>query len=184
MSTWVTDENGVVHIPLGDGFEALIFDRHKEKAANFYWRHKITRKKNVVKHYAEASVIEELREKYGKYTSLHRVVADAPKDTEVDHKDGNGLDCRDFNLRLANSSQNSSNRHYQNSTGYRGVVRRLRCKNKPFAAQIEKDGKNRFIGGFVTAIEAAIAYNREALRVFGDFAILNVVPEEQSCRQS
>jgi hypothetical protein len=176
FATWITDENGIVHIPLRDGFEAVINESKKEVASDFLWRLKVQKRKNVTKYYAEASVIEELRETYGFYTSLHIVVFGPKNSKEVDHKDGNGLNCLDSNLRDATRSQNSSNRHYVNSTGYRGVVRQQRCVTNPFAAQIDYEGKNHYLGSFRTAMEAGIRYNIEAIRVFGEFAILNQIP--------
>ena len=176
VATWITDESGLVHIPLGKGFEAIICAHRKELASDFLWRLKL-HTKTKTKYYAEAAVIEELRHKYGRWTSLHRVIAGVPKGVQVDHKNGNGLDCRDDNLRPATGSQNASNRHYQNSTGYRGVARKPRCVTKPFMAQIEYDGRNHNLGSFKTAIEAAARYNTEAIRVFGEFAILNQILE-------
>lgn len=169
VSTWTTDEHGIVHIPLGDGIDALISGGKKAIASDFIWRLKPDKRG---KPYVYAHVIEELRSKYGRYTSLHRVVLGVESEIEVDHEDGDGLNCVDSNLRPATSSQNSSNRHYINSTGYRGVCKRNSKKN-PYAAQIEYDGKNHYLGVFKTAAEAALRYNAEAIKVFGEFAILN-----------
>jgi hypothetical protein len=125
--------------------------------------------------YVEAAVVEELRNRYGKYTSLHRVVADAPSGAEVDHRDGNGLNCVDGNLRIATQNQNAVNRKYDNPSGYRGVRRNPWGS---FVVQITYDGKNHHLGSFSSAEEAGLAYNAEESRVFGEFAILNDIPED------
>lgn len=40
---------------------------------------------------------------------MHRVVIDCPLDRKPDHKNGNGLDNRECNLRVADDLQNSCN---------------------------------------------------------------------------
>lgn len=44
---------------------------------------------------------------------LHRIIMDAPSGTEVDHWNGNGLDCRRTNLRITTSKGNQNNRRQQ-----------------------------------------------------------------------
>lgn len=54
---------------------------------------------------------------------------------------------------------------------YRGVVR-IRKTGK-FGARIKANRKHVWLGTFITAIEAAKAYDREAFRVLGRKATLN-----------
>jgi len=175
VATWTTDANGIVHIPLKNGFEATISESKKEIASDFTWRLKKHSKKSATgpdKYYAEASVPEEYRGRFKhRHESLHRVVSGVPDGVQVDHKNGNGLDCTDGNIRWATTSQNTSNRHYKNSTGYRGVFKIWKSGN--FGAQIDYQGKNHYLGSFPTAQQAARRYNAEAIEIFGDFAILN-----------
>ena len=178
VATWWPDSYGNIHIPLEDGHEAVISNSKKAIASQFSWhlkKHSVKKGKlrGAIKLYAETCAVEELRDRYGKHTSLHRVVADAPPGIEVDHKDGNGLN--------ATRSQNACNRHYANKSGYRGVVIQKNCTFKKFMAQIEYGGENHRLGSYPTAIEAAMAYNAEAKRMFGDFAVLNQV-EENICQ--
>ena len=174
-SAWITDDNGVVHIPLRDGYEALIDAADRELAAYFNWNLHMPPQKNPNKKpkpYAEATVLEEFRADLGDSISLHRLLTGVPKSVEIDHENGNGLDCRQHNMRIATRSQNASNRHYPHrKSPYRGVVR----AKKKWAAQLEQNGKNKHLGVRDTPEEAALLYNEAALKAFGEFAILNKI---------
>jgi len=103
---------------------------------------------------------------------MHRVIMDAPKGFEVDHINNNRLDNRKENLRICTSSQNKMNTKYKNKAGYRGVS--INCSGK-YRALIRFDGKNIHLGVFITAKEAAIAYNEAAVKYHGEFANLNKI---------
>ena len=106
----------------------------------------------------------------GKTIYMHRIILDAPIGVMVDHVNGNGLDNRRQNLRLATKSQNNANRNgYQNRTGFRGVE----PHKKRFIAVIWINHKRKNVGRFDTAIEAAIARDMAAKKVYGEFAKLN-----------
>lgn len=116
----------------------------------------------------------------GKRTALylHRFVYPTSA-RHVDHKNRNKLDCRKENLRPANGTQNAANSGLRrdNTSGYKGV--HWRKDGQKWVAQISDHlaGKKRRIGDFETVIEAARAYDREARRLFGEFAYLNF-PDE------
>src|SRR5262245_39004982 len=46
----------------------------------------------------------------GTTQQAHRVVTNCPPDLIVDHRNHNGMDCRDENLRICTNAQNSRNR--------------------------------------------------------------------------
>lgn len=58
-----------------------------------------------------------------KGTLLHRCVLDAPPGYDVDHRNGNTLDCRRENLRIVTHKDNLRNRKVSaiNKSGYTGV---------------------------------------------------------------
>jgi len=62
------------------------------------------------------------------------------------------------------------------SSNYRGVC--TINNSKSWVSQIKKDGKKYYIGSFQTEIEATRAYDKKAIELFGDKAILNL-PEEK-----
>lgn len=110
----------------------------------------------------------------GTSKSLHREVMEqalgrklATRE-EIDHINGNALDNRRENLRIATRSQNAMNtRMYANNkTGFRGV---RRTKNK-YEASITSDGKRYPLGFFDTAEEAHEAYKAKAKELHGEFA--------------
>lgn len=104
---------------------------------------------------------------------LHRFVLSAKSGTIVDHKNGDHLDNRRANLRLASKGENTINRDRlsTNHSGYKGVSQR----GSRYRAFVHKDGTTIYLGSFSSAKDAACAYNRGAKKHFGKFAKLNRV---------
>lgn len=104
---------------------------------------------------------------------MHRVIMCTPEGMEVDHINGNGLDNQKYNLRNCTPNQNRINRmsNLNGSSKYKGVsICRKRGKAE---ANISKNGKNKFIGYFKTEVEAALAYDKKAKELHGEYAKLN-----------
>lgn len=96
----------------------------------------------------------------------------------IDHKDGNGLNNQKSNLRPCTHAQNmyNSGPKSNNTSGYKGVYySKTRRGTKKYIAQIGINGKMKFIGCFYNPVDAAIAYNRVASELHGEFANLNLV---------
>lgn len=91
----------------------------------------------------------------------------------VDHANGDGLDNRRANLRLATPSQNGANiaAPRSNTSGYKGV--NLYRRTGRWRAHITVAQRQRHLGYFATAEEAARAYDSAALAAWGAFARLN-----------
>ena len=109
---------------------------------------------------------------------LHRVVMNATADQMIDHINGNGLDCRRANLRIASAGENSANRKKsknQSTSRYKGVA--LQKATRKWSAHIRIDGIKKHLGTYETEAEAAIAYNIAATQAFGEFAKLNEICE-------
>lgn len=99
-------------------------------------------------------------------------------DGELDHINGNPHDNRWENLRLCSRSDNAKNRriYTNNSVGYKGVYP-LKYKGRivKYGAKIQNEGVAKYLGSFVTPEEAAEAYNKECLKLHGNFADLNII---------
>lgn len=89
----------------------------------------------------------------------------------VDHKDGDRFNNTRENLRLCSAKQNAQNRpkRSDSSSPYKGVSR----KSKGWGAWITEEGTSVFLGTYPTAEAAAMAYDRKARQLYGDFAKVN-----------
>lgn len=110
---------------------------------------------------------------------LHRVILsrilgrELLKTEHVDHVNGNGLDNRRCNLRLATPSQSQQNqpRDRANTSGYKGVTL---CKaTLRWKAQIQVNKKHMHLGYFTTPELAYAAYCEAAKELHGEFARLD-----------
>lgn len=110
----------------------------------------------------------------GKLIFMHHLVFGIfPLESLIDHINRNPLDNRVNNLRIANKSENGINRmeNKNNTSGYKGVTY-LKNNNK-WMAGIKINYKRKYLGSFNTALEASIAYDKEAKKQFGDYSYLN-----------
>jgi HNH endonuclease len=104
---------------------------------------------------------------------IHRMIrADVPRQTDIDHIDGDGLNNTRSNLRVANRSQNAANAGQRSDSlqPHKGIVR---VPSGKWAARV----RTTHIGTFATEEAAARAYDHAARSLFGKFARLNF-PEE------
>lgn len=106
---------------------------------------------------------------------LHRVIMERKlgrplkPSEQVDHINGDRLDDRRSNLRVATHSQNSFNVRRKNSVGYMGVARNW----KRYLAHIRAFTVPIYIGTFDTPEEAAWMRDQWALALHGEFANTN-----------
>jgi len=119
---------------------------------------------------------------------MHRVILarkigrELQNGEQVDHINRNRLDNRRENLRLATPQINTLNRGLSsnNTSGFLGVSNAHRPKRiKQWHAYITINRKRRFLGIFLTAKEAARAYDKAARELHGEFATLNFPDEVQ-----
>lgn len=104
---------------------------------------------------------------------LHRFLMDAKSGQQIDHVNGNTLDCRRCNLRFATDSENQRNRgkHRDNSSGYKGVD--WMPQKQKWRARICVNRNEIHLGLFDSPVDAAKVYDEAALKYHGRFARTN-----------
>lgn len=154
-------------IRLTNGMVALVDDEDYEKVIAYKWR--------FDGRYATTVIDKESQQK----VYMHRFLTRAETGELIDHKNGDTLDNRGENLRKANYRENSANRklYAHNTTGFKGVYRYSRG-SKRWRAAITFNDKQISLGYYANPIEAAKAYNKKAVELFGEFAKLNVIEGE------
>lgn len=96
-------------------------------------------------------------------------------DKLIDHKNGDILDNRKVNLRIVTKNQNAYNSKLNslNTTGFKGVSKRVRKTKTNYRAYITICGHQYNIGHFDTAEEAAEAYRKKSLELHGEYSVFN-----------
>jgi hypothetical protein len=159
-------DDSTARIPLTRGFVAIIDAQDRDRVTAHSWS--VSTRQGT--HYAKTDIA-------GRRIYLHRFVLNAWPGAEVDHKNGDGLDCRRANLRFATRSQNNANRHRlrpKKSSRYRGVYYSTRGR---WVGQV-KTQSGILTARFATEDEAAAWYNKVARLHFGEFARLNALPSD------
>lgn len=107
------------------------------------------------------------------YLLMHRLIMDAKKGQEVDHRYRHGLDNRKENLRLCTRQQNRFNSKSQKgcTSLYKGVS--WHEATKKWQVYLCVDYKNKNLGSFDSQEDAAIRYDEAAKKNHGKFARLN-----------
>jgi len=109
---------------------------------------------------------------------LHREIMKPPLGLWVDHINGNALDNRRSNLRLATPSQNQFNkRKTKSKTASRFIGVSFDKTNGQWMSKLAYQRKLMWLGRFDSEIDAARAYDEAAKKYRGEFARLNFPSE-------
>ena len=137
-------------IKLTQGKIAIVDDEDYEHLSGFKWH----AQKNGNTFYARRGA--SIGNGKQKTIRMHREIFKVPDGLAMDHVNGNGLDNRKINLRIATSRQNSQNRHQSTTSKYPGVT--WHVNRRKWQAQMHIDGVHRYLGLFPTEEEAFNKY--------------------------
>jgi hypothetical protein len=141
---------------------ALVDDEDVEMLSSIVWRRQINKRKV----YARGRTVD------GKPVLMHRLIMGNP-DCDVDHINGDGLDNRRENLRLATRRQNNGNQTKTRGTSRFKGVSWSKHVSKWVARCNMSTGDYRHLGCFSDEEAAARAYDAAAEVAFGEFALTN-----------
>lgn len=153
-------------IPLTQGFFAIVNDEKYDELSQYKWcGRKINNTCYAYRHEGKKTIF------------MHRQILNTPKGKLTDHKNRNGLDNRIENLRICNHSQNAMNSGLmdRNTSGYRGVY--WAKDHDDWRARIFCNNVWIQLGHFDSKEDAARAYDKKAIELFGEFARLNFPKE-------
>lgn len=159
-------------IPLTQGKFALVDDEDYARIAGYKW---FAHRRSGNFYAARQASIGEKKQIM---IHMHQEVLQLYDATRVcDHINGDGLDNRRCNLRVATKSENSRNRKKRRgcSSRFKGVFWRER--NKKWEAQVGLTNGERktclFLGSFSSEEDAARVYDAYAREIYGKFARTN-----------
>lgn len=154
-------------LALTKGLVALVDDADFHLTEGFRWC--ASKSKGNATYYAKSARTVKRAPVY-----LHRLIMQPDGKRVVDHRDGNGLDCRRSNMRVCTQAQNAANCVKKGKSSiYRGIKK---CYGG-WMARLKFNYREIYLGYYRSEIEAAAAYNEGAKIYFGEFARLNVLPD-------
>jgi hypothetical protein len=161
---WTLDADGVtVSVPLaGSRSFALVLLPDARKIVGQPWR--------LDKDGYASYVIWGVGSKRCQTVYMHRVILGAERGQVTDHRNGDRIDNRRGNIRLATQSQNSANRYRllpNTSSRFRGVT--FHKASGKWQAQLKHLKRNYHLGLYERQEDAARAYDRAARQTWGEF---------------
>ncbi len=159
--------NDIGIIWLTKGAFAIVDIEDYERLSKFKWQ-------SSLRGYASRS--EWRSGKPNKMYLMHRVINKTPDGLHTDHINGHIIDNRKQNLRNATNGQNRANSvksTNSKTSRFKGVC--WDKQKRKWHAQITKNNKVYHLGRFHVEEKAAQAYDKAALEMHGEFALINAI---------
>lgn len=164
-------------IPLTQGKFAIVDDENFEQLSKHKWC--VQKAENTF--YAIRGIGGRLNHRV---ISMHRQILGLKHGDgkQTDHKNHNGLDNREANLRVCINTQNQHNRlkaknkrtsQYKGIYWHKGRIYKGKQYKGRWQVEIQFNKKRIYLGSFHNEIKAAKMYDKKAKVLFGEFANLN-----------
>jgi hypothetical protein len=171
----IIEGKSACRVPLTKGHFALIDEDDRDLICRRSWCVRKSIGRDV--YYTHAAK----RGEHGEHltTSMHVEIMGVHPGMDIDHINGDGLDNRRSNLRVCPHQKNAWNAIRRNkstiTSGYKGVSWYRR--DSRWRAYVVIDAKQTHLGYFDDEVEAAMAYDKAARELFGEFARVNFPTE-------
>jgi len=156
---------GTVRIPLSSrkypNLYAIIDEEDYELVGQYSWS-----PRSQDQRYAQAYIGGGRKDR--RVVLMHRLIMGFPKTGMIDHIDGDGLNNSRSNLRLVTPGENTVNTLIlpKGISGFKGVTQSR-------SGRWRSRFRRHVIGTFTSPVAAAVAYDRYARSVYGDFVKTN-----------
>lgn len=151
---------------------AFIDEEDYDLVKNYVWVASLSRK---IRYYARTFVKLEIGDKKTSCLHLqHVIVGTPPTGKRLFFKDGDPLNCQKSNLEFVTYGQ-ASHSYYHKDKHCKNAKENFRGVTVSYTARIGYNNKSLILGTFDSELNAALAYNRKALELFGEKAVLNTI---------
>lgn len=104
----------------------------------------------------------------------HLIVGKPPKGQRILFKDKNALNCQKENIEFVSYGQ-AAHHYYKKHRNSKNAQEKFRGVIVQYVARIKFNNKILVLGNFENERDAAQAYNKKALELYGDKAVINYV---------
>lgn len=151
-------------LPLNKGMEAIVDVADFSRLSKYLW----TTDDDLYPHRIKSYDGKKIK------IYLHRELKGFPS-VSVDHRNGNRLDNRRCNLRKATDAQQIANSIARKRTGSKSIYKGVSWHRTTgmWFTRIRINGRQTSLGYFRDEKEAGRAYDRVAVKMYGEFACIN-----------
>jgi hypothetical protein len=155
-------EGNIAYVPLTQGYEAVIDVEKVPLVCKYNWF-------AVVKPHTVYAARTDCSNGRRKQVRMHRFIINAAADLEVDHRDCNGLNNRENNIRESSRSQNQCNQRPKGTAKSKLKGASWHKSAKKWSSAIRVNGKRLYLGLYDCEADAHTAYRDASKKYHGEF---------------